>query len=127
MPKVWTVKRNPKGNINRGINSIHHDRRPIKPQRNPIHTLVDSDDYAEYYSNTEENEGQKSLFGEGEKGVNKVLYRFLPFIVHSLSGAVCYYFSRIACKLCMQSFSYSLPLTIITPGVYHIKLFNNTL
>jgi len=41
---------------------------------------------------------------------------FVPMIVHTTSAAVCYYFSRIACKLCMQGFSFSLPLTIITPA-----------
>jgi len=46
----------------------------------------------------------------------QMFYRFLPFIIHAASGAVCYYFSRVACKLCMQGFSFSLPLTVITPA-----------
>ena len=48
--------------------------------------------------------------------VDKVLYRFLPVIVQAVSGAVCYYFARVACKLCMQGFGFSLPLTLITPA-----------
>jgi chitin synthase len=48
--------------------------------------------------------------------VLQVFYRFLPLIIHAASGAVCYYFSRVACKLCMQGFSFSLPLTFITPA-----------
>ena len=47
--------------------------------------------------------------------VDKLLYRFLPLIIQAISGAVCYYFARVACKLCMQGFSFSLPLAIITP------------
>jgi len=41
---------------------------------------------------------------------------FVPMIVHTTSAAICYYFSRISCKLCMQGFSFSLPLTVITPA-----------
>ena len=48
--------------------------------------------------------------------VYQVLYMFVPMIVHTTSAAICYYFSRVACKLCMQGFSFSLPLTIITPA-----------
>ena len=51
----------------------------------------------------------------GNHKVDKVLYRFLPLIVQALSGAICYYFARVACKLCMQGFSFSFPLTMITP------------
>ena len=45
-----------------------------------------------------------------------MLYQFLPLIVQAVSGAVCYYFARVACKLCMQGFGFSLPLTLITPA-----------
>ena len=48
--------------------------------------------------------------------VDKVLYQFLPLIVQAVSGAICYYFARVACKLCMQGFGFSLPLTLITPA-----------
>ena len=48
--------------------------------------------------------------------IDKILYRLLPLIIHAASGAICYYFSRVACKLCMQGFSFSLPLTLITPA-----------
>ena len=46
---------------------------------------------------------------------NRVLYRFLPLIVNVISGAVCFYFARVSCKLCMQGFSFALPLTLVTP------------
>ena len=46
---------------------------------------------------------------------NRVLYRFLPLIVNVISGAVCFYFARVSCKLCMQGFSFAFPLTLVTP------------
>lgn len=55
-------------------------------------------------------------FSTGDEEVDKVLFRFLPLIVQAISGAICYYFARVACKLCMQGFSFSLPLAIITPS-----------
>ena len=68
-------------------------------------------DSADDYYNYDYDSASQSKDGE----VNKVLYRFLPLIVQSVSGAVCYYFARVACKLCMQGFSFSFPLTFITP------------
>ena len=32
-----------------------------------------------------------------------------------MSGAICYYFARVACKLCMQGFSFSVPMSLSTP------------
>ena len=64
------------------------------------------DNYASYYD---------GAGGDRAAATNRVLYLFLPLIVLAISGAVCYYFTRVACKLCMQQFSVSLPLTIVTP------------
>lgn len=51
-----------------------------------------------------------------DKTVDKILWRFLPLMIQAASGAICYYFSRVACKLCMQGFSLTFPLTFITPA-----------
>ena len=64
-----------------------------------------NDNYANYYDSA----------ADDVKEVDRVLYLFLPLIVLAVSGAVCYYFTRVACKLCMQEFSVSLPLTVATP------------
>lgn len=72
----------------------------------------------DYYNDPEGDEDLTSDLTDDE--VNRVLYRLLPLIVQAASGAICYYFSRVACKLCMQRFSFSLPLTIITPGTLAI-------
>ena len=67
-------------------------------------------DYYDYgYSDYAEQEAVKT------SEPNRVLYRFLPLIVNVISGAVCFYFARVSCKLCMQSFSFAFPLTLVTP------------
>ena len=77
--------------------------------------LVPSDgkkqgDYYDYgYSDYPQQEAVKT----GEP--NRILYRFLPLIVNVISGAVCFYFARVSCKLCMQGFSFAFPLTLVTP------------
>jgi chitin synthase len=70
--------------------------RPTPPQLLP-----------ELYEAQEESQGPR---------INVILFRFLPLIIQSASGAVCYYFSRVACKLCMQGFSLAFPLTLLTPA-----------
>ncbi|XP_059171416.1 chitin synthase chs-2-like [Physella acuta] len=40
---------------------------------------------------------------------------YLPPIVQILSTGLCYYFARLACKLCMQRISFSIPLSLSTP------------
>ena len=69
------------------------------------------DDYYNYgYNDYAESDATK----EGEPNI--LLYRFLPLIVNIISGAVCFYFARVACKLCMQGFSFAFPLTLATPA-----------
>ena len=69
------------------------------------------DDYYNYgYNDYTESDATK----EGEPNI--LLYRFLPLIVNIISGAVCFYFARVACKLCMQGFSFAFPLTLATPA-----------
>lgn len=80
----------------------------VPPLRRPSY------DYADY--GVDYDYGDGGLGGRGEKEVDKVLWRFLPLIVQAISGAVCYYFARVACKLCMQGFGFSLPLLLITPA-----------
>ena len=72
-------------------------------------------DYGDYGSDVYDYDGG-DFDQSGSKEVNKVLWRFLPLIVQALSGAVCYYFARVACKLCMQGFGFSFPLLLITPA-----------
>ncbi|XP_055864361.1 chitin synthase chs-2-like isoform X1 [Biomphalaria glabrata] len=40
---------------------------------------------------------------------------YLPPIVQIVSTGLCYYFARLACKLCMQRISFSVPLSLATP------------
>ena len=80
----------------------------LPPLRQP--TDFDYNDYGDAYDYNADSEGR-----EGAKKVDKVLWRFLPLIVQAISGALCYYFARVACKLCMQGFGFSFPLMIITP------------
>lgn len=101
--------RNRDGGEERGGGRRRGGRRR-KPQRPKV--AVEDYDYEYEYSNG--GGGLSSNF-ENFKKQNKVFFRFLPLIVQSLSGALCYYFARVACKLCMQGFSFSLPLTIISP------------
>lgn len=35
--------------------------------------------------------------------------------VQVVSSGLCYYFARLACKLCMQRFSFAVPLSLATP------------
>eukprot|EP00106_Octopus_bimaculoides_P003471 XP_014770913.1 PREDICTED: uncharacterized protein LOC106869619 [Octopus bimaculoides] len=53
---------------------------------------------------------------------------YLPLIVQIVSSGLCYYFARLACKLCMQRFSFAAPLCLATPvavgtllSFYYIK------
>ena len=87
-------------------------RRPVR-RRKPPKPKIRIEDY-----NYDYDYGAASSGGDYQtfKKENKVLFRFLPFIVQSLSGAICYYFARVACKLCMQGFSFSVPMTLITPA-----------
>ncbi|CAH1788341.1 unnamed protein product [Owenia fusiformis] len=54
--------------------------------------------------------------GGGTGEVDEMLFRFLPLIINAISGAICFFISRVACKLCMQGFGFSLPLSLITPA-----------
>lgn len=81
-----------------------NDRIALPPIRTPI-------DYYNYDYRPAEPSSRRS-----SREVDKVLFRFLPLIIQALSGAICYYFARVACKLCMQGFGFSLPLTLVTPA-----------
>lgn len=51
----------------------------------------------------------------------KTIKPFVPFIVHFFSTALCYYFAKSSCKMCMQRLAFALPLTLATPltiGIY---------
>ncbi|GAB1605132.1 chitin synthase chs-2-like, partial [Argonauta hians] len=40
---------------------------------------------------------------------------YLPLIIQIVSSGLCYYLARLACKLCMQRFSFAAPLCLVTP------------
>lgn len=42
----------------------------------------------------------------------------LPLIVNIISSAICYFSSRLACKVLMQSFGFALPLSLSTPVTF---------
>jgi len=51
----------------------------------------------------------------------KTISPFIPFIIHFFSTALCYYFAKSSCKMCMQRIAFALPLTLATPltiGIY---------
>lgn len=95
----------------RNRNRNQSTRRPRNRARRPRPTPPPL--YPELYEYDAQTEVDNSQ-------VNKILYRFLPLIIQSASGAICYYFSRLACKLCMQGFSLMLPLTLLTPATISI-------
>ncbi|BFY98509.1 hypothetical protein BsWGS_01548 [Bradybaena similaris] len=45
----------------------------------------------------------------------KQWHTYLPLMVQIASSGLCYYFARLACKLCMQRISFSIPLSLATP------------
>ncbi|UJR10460.1 hypothetical protein I4U23_014664 [Adineta vaga] len=49
---------------------------------------------------------------------------YIPLVVQVLSSCVCYYTGRIACKVLMQSFGFSLPLTLSTLIAYIVLFFS---
>ncbi|GFR89942.1 chitin synthase [Elysia marginata] len=40
---------------------------------------------------------------------------YIPLMVQIMSSGFCYFFSRLACKLCMQRISFSIPISLSTP------------
>ncbi|KAK7477687.1 hypothetical protein BaRGS_00031071 [Batillaria attramentaria] len=40
---------------------------------------------------------------------------YLPLLMQVVASGLCYYFARLACKLCMQRFSFAVPLSLATP------------
>ncbi|XP_067667763.1 chitin synthase chs-2-like [Haliotis asinina] len=40
---------------------------------------------------------------------------YMPLLLQIVSTGLCYYFARLACKLCMQRFSFAIPLSLATP------------
>lgn len=47
--------------------------------------------------------------------LQKVAYFLWNDISQVVSTGLCYYFGRLACKLCMQRFSFAVPLSLATP------------
>ncbi|CAF1323989.1 unnamed protein product [Adineta steineri] len=48
---------------------------------------------------------------------------YAPFIIQIFSSCICYYTGRIACKVLMQCFGFSLPLTMSTLVAYIVLFF----
>ena len=85
--------------------------RPVRPANNDYNDYADLYDYDNY-----EDESFTS-------SVDPSIYRFLPLIIQAISGALAYFFARLACKLCMQGFSFSFPLTFVTPAAVGFFLY----
>jgi hypothetical protein len=45
---------------------------------------------------------------------------YMPFLFHVISSAVCFYTSRIACKVLMQQIGFALPLSLSTSVTFYI-------
>ena len=95
------------------------DRR-IKRPRGP---LAMEEDYVPTVDELDYNGETVDSAASDSKPVDKVLFRFLPLIVQIVSSAICYYFARVTCKLCMQGFSFALPLTLTTPTTLIIFVY----
>ena len=93
-------------------------RRRGERRRKKLRSTTAPPDERQYnYNNAYDGSSVYSEDGETESSRrNSKLFMFLPLIVMASSGAVCYFFARVACKLCMQEFGVSLPLTLITPA-----------
>jgi chitin synthase len=46
----------------------------------------------------------------------------VPFVLHVVSSAFCYYTARIACKVLMQGLGFALPLALSTPVTFLVLL-----
>ncbi|ESP01302.1 hypothetical protein LOTGIDRAFT_111741, partial [Lottia gigantea] len=42
-------------------------------------------------------------------------FTYMPLLLQVCASGLCYYFARLACKLCMQRFSFAIPLSLATP------------
>ena len=56
------------------------------------------------------------LDSKKKKQSDMLFMDFSPILLHILLSAAVYYFAGLACKLKMQMFSFSLPLTLATPA-----------
>jgi hypothetical protein len=45
---------------------------------------------------------------------------YMPFLFHVISSAICFYTSRIACKVLMQQIGFALPLSLSTGVTFYI-------
>ena len=45
---------------------------------------------------------------------------YIPLLINVISSALCYFTSRLACKVLMQSFGFALPLSLTTPVTFTI-------
>ena len=86
--------------------------------RTPSTPTAASDADGEYDNYYDYGVGDNAEAGGTE--IDMLLMRFLPLILHAIASAVCFYFARVACKLCMQAFAfryhgnsiYNAPITI---------------
>ncbi|CAF4379747.1 unnamed protein product, partial [Adineta steineri] len=58
------------------------------------------------------------IFDEHEDLFRITYEAYIPLIVQVFSSCICYYTGRVACKVLMQSFGFSLPLTLSTLVTY---------
>jgi len=68
------------------------------------------------FSNQMNLSASKQIFFDNKEDLfftNSSVYE--PMVIHVFSTAICFYTGRIACKLLMQKFGFSLPLTLTTP------------
>ncbi|XP_013398991.1 uncharacterized protein LOC106165353 [Lingula anatina] len=73
------------------------------------------------YYNYDEYYNTKASAAPAE--IDETFLRFLPLIVHAFSGGICWYFARLSCKLCMQQFGFTFPLSLSTPATMGIFLY----
>ena len=114
-----SISRGPRGGIRntprgrrRGRGRI---RRPRPSRPGMFSPRRPSDGFSNYnFEYDTESEEPSQPFTS--KKIDVAVYRFLPLIIQCISGAVCYYFARVACKLCMQGFGFSFPLALISPA-----------
>ena len=67
-------------------------------------------------------ENKKLLFDSHEDIFFADFNVYEPMVIHVVATAVCFYTGRTACKLLMQKFGFSLPMTLTTPVTCTVML-----
>ncbi|XP_050401399.1 chitin synthase chs-2 isoform X2 [Patella vulgata] len=96
---------------------------PISGTEGPDFSLIDMDAEAQftYFNCSSMNATMLRLSGINDTTCRlqtdpwRSWFTYMPLLLQVVSSGLCYYFARLACKLCMQRFSFAIPLSLATP------------